>query len=317
VTLALFSVKSPSGNDPQTIRRMRSLEDAEEVALRNATEHLRRFWRSRDMIHLVDANLGEVRSEVANHADVYSSERRGVFYDGTQEHRSLQGAVVNYLTAVRLYLDHRQTQLTRDYGPTSSVLAVFNESRRRIHQGTPEYRFTYELRNYVQHCGMPLQSIQASQEASNEPESQKFTARTFVGCSRDSLLRSFGGWKHSADFLRGQKAEFEILPILETMRNCLWSLETEIVKDLMPSIWSDARTVVSILGEASTSDSIGMIASLRPSALASIGYSLSFYSAPFPLLDWLGLIHLTAGPPGYSVDFQRLERDSPPDVTYE
>src|SRR5205085_8692409 len=70
--------------------------------------------------------------------------------------REVNRAIVNYLTSVRLYLDHVQTRVTRYYGPGSIMLTRWRSIASTVHDSSAAYRIIYNLRNYVQHCGMPI-----------------------------------------------------------------------------------------------------------------------------------------------------------------
>ena len=72
---------------------------------------------------------------------------------------SLMSQIVNWLTSFRLFLDHAETNLKRTYGDNSSQVLRFKEQTALAFDGKLGYRFIYQYRNYVQHCGTPVSSI--------------------------------------------------------------------------------------------------------------------------------------------------------------
>lgn len=63
--------------------------------------------------------------------------------------------VLNFLGAVRTFLDHLHTKLKRSFGGGSAQLEFFKSLTAHQFDTSFSYRFLYKLRNYTQHCGMP------------------------------------------------------------------------------------------------------------------------------------------------------------------
>lgn len=64
--------------------------------------------------------------------------------------------LVNLLSAARLYLDQVTHDLKAIYGPSSGPVHGMEEAKSREYDGHLGYRVMEELRNHVQHRGMPL-----------------------------------------------------------------------------------------------------------------------------------------------------------------
>src|SRR6476646_1442100 len=69
---------------------------------------------------------------------------------------SVMTATVNWLSAMRMFLDHQETDLTRRFGKLSPEFVAFKTATSAAYDSEVGYRFAYQLRNYVQHCGLPL-----------------------------------------------------------------------------------------------------------------------------------------------------------------
>jgi hypothetical protein len=59
------------------------------------------------------------------------------------------------LSGFRAFLDYWETNLKREFGKDSSQANDFKQSTNNEYDNVFAYRFICELRNYVQHCGMP------------------------------------------------------------------------------------------------------------------------------------------------------------------
>jgi hypothetical protein len=109
----------------------------------------------------------------------------------------LNRRLMNLLSAARTFLDHTETDLKRRFGADSERYTRFETLTHKLYDSFFSYRFLYEFRNFVQHCGLPLDSI--SHTSTHNSRTLSATV------SRVRLLRDFG-WKAS---LRG---EIELLP---------------------------------------------------------------------------------------------------------
>jgi len=125
---------------------------------------------------------------------------------------SVMGATVNWLTSMRMFLDHEETRLNRKYGASSTEFAAFKEATRQAYDGEVGYRFAYEFRNYVQHCGLPLNHLVITTPAAPQPHLKQYTKLLL---DRDNLLAEFNNWKRVKADLQAMKPRFEMLPLLD------------------------------------------------------------------------------------------------------
>ncbi len=118
--------------------------------------------------------------------------------------------VMNYLFSFRVFLDHWATHIKRDWKLDETYIKKCKDATAYEFDNCIGYRITYRLRNYAQHCDIPISRIIGS-----ITEDEKAKVKVFV--NRDILLDDFGGWKKAEiDFLKQQEKYFEILPILES-----------------------------------------------------------------------------------------------------
>jgi hypothetical protein len=132
----------------------------------------------------------------------------------TPDHRQLGEAimtsVVNWLTSVRLFLDHEETHLKRRFGKDSTQVTHFEAAKAAAYDGRVGYRFAYRLRNFVQHCGLPWSRIEIG------PVTQVGTRATQavdLVLDRDKLLSAYREWGPVKADLNAMPPKFGLLPL--------------------------------------------------------------------------------------------------------
>ncbi len=73
--------------------------------------------------------------------------------------RNANRLFLNFLSSARTLIDHTETYLTRKYGKESYEFKKFKTKTKELFDSSFEYRFMYKLRNYAQHCGLPITNI--------------------------------------------------------------------------------------------------------------------------------------------------------------
>ncbi|MGY2096069.1 hypothetical protein [Pseudomonas simiae] len=64
--------------------------------------------------------------------------------------------VLNYLNAVRIFVDHFKMKISRSFGKSSEQLGEYQQLLKTEFDEYFSYRLLYRLRNYTTHCGLPL-----------------------------------------------------------------------------------------------------------------------------------------------------------------
>ncbi|CAD79087.1 MAG TPA: hypothetical protein DDX19_05365 [Rhodopirellula baltica] len=127
----------------------------------------------------------------------------------------VNAATLNFLGAMRTYLDHTETRLKRQFGKDSEQVAAFKGAASKSFDSSFAYRFVYRLRNFTQHCGMPLGHIAANASQQQTDATTKIAQLDFF-LDRDHLLRDFDGWGNVVEpDLRSQPARFPLQPLIE------------------------------------------------------------------------------------------------------
>ncbi|MEX0664732.1 MAG: hypothetical protein WD598_08175 [Acidimicrobiia bacterium] len=149
----------------------------------------------------------------------------------TPDHRTfgeaVMSAAVNWLTAVRLFLDHSETDLKRRFGSSSTQFLRFKTSTSAAYDTRFGYRFTYRFRNYVQHCGLPLSQISIAAPRGQLHRHAKQTVELLL--DRDALLDEFDGWSSVKAEIAAMPEQFPFLPLAEEAMEGLRQVHRELL----------------------------------------------------------------------------------------
>ncbi len=167
--------------------------------------------------------------------------------DHRQLGEALMGSTVNWLTSMRLFLDHNETALKRRFGKVSPEAQRFKTATSSAFDTKVGYRFSYRFRNYVQHCGLPLSHIEI-----NPPNP---AARTRVKQSvallldRDVLLRNYDEWGSIVKRdLQAMPPRFPLFPLVSQTMEGL----RDVYRELLDIRLSEALRRCTVLERALT-----------------------------------------------------------------
>ncbi|MDN5941464.1 MAG: hypothetical protein L0H94_06250 [Nitrospira sp.] len=164
------------------------------LALQNAREVLTNALAIEEKYEILICNYLEFEKQILNDTAYYMVRSITGYSDFFDVRLALNVRLVNLLTSARLYID----QLKRHVSGCVPVLkeeiikALFSKE----YDGNPEYRFMENLRNHVQHRGLPIHWV--SQGGSwTEAGENGFLEYSTEFASRRSFLEEDGGFKQS------------------------------------------------------------------------------------------------------------------------
>lgn len=96
--------------------------------------------------------------------------------------------LLNYLSSFKTFLEHSETILKRKFGTKSKEVVDYKSFQSKAYDNSFSYRFFYKLRNYAQHCGIPL-NFNHSLNASAE-----IKIKILLYFNRDELLKEYDSW---------------------------------------------------------------------------------------------------------------------------
>lgn len=120
--------------------------------------------------------------------------------------------LLNYLSSFKTFIDHLTTRYTRLQRQGDSFLDDFKKLTAACYDGNFPYGFFSKLRDYVQHCGLPLGSIYISEYPHRKGV---VIIKVSITMDRDNLIRSYKKWGSVKPDLQRQPRNMELLPYLD------------------------------------------------------------------------------------------------------
>lgn len=237
-------VDCTDANNERKLVGVRELSDEEVAQLELALSLVGAFNGSYSLYEICAANYAEFNK-------YYTSlrEKRGVNLQSAHE-ILIEGnrLLLNFLSSFRTFIDHQESDLKKISTADENWLEHFKQQAATLYDNTFSYRFLWNLRNYVQHCGLPVGGFAVRPIKDNNGEEKPYSSMYF---SRDSLLSEREVWKKIVrEELAQQPEEIDIGEHIDTLWDCIGELATsawEIHIHRMSNSW---EFLVGIVNEA-------------------------------------------------------------------
>jgi hypothetical protein len=201
---------------------------------------------------IVERNYRELETRARFYGELFGERRpRGLV---TPQHAaySVMTDVANWLTGFSLYLWHRETEYRRRFGDDSPQLQRFKKVCARCYDNSRDYRITYQLRNYAQHCGLPVRRVEVVALGDGITN---FGQRIGFVLDRDQLLREYD-WKRVAADVSVMPPTFDVLPVIESTMDLLRTIEQEALRIDLEEVVRVAPTLREALKRLGESDGL-------------------------------------------------------------
>ncbi len=152
--------------------------------------------------------------------------------------------ILNYLSALRMFVDHSETAMKRLHGASGDRFARFKAALSEQYDGVFAYRFLYRFRNFVQHLGLPIDSWERSEDAECGPMPLRILLK------KERLLRDSDVW--GPQVLREIKAlpdKIAITELIPKVRPCLNAIRIAYYQDDITGLRADAFKIDGVVGE--------------------------------------------------------------------
>ena len=231
------------------IEGLRTLSPSEVSEFHAANRELATFVQERELYAIFAMNVETLLEFLRTAASEMSTARQTATFDGLRPNANRH--VMNILTSMRTYLDHTETTLSHRHGRGSKPLNDFRTLCSRHYDRTFSYRFLYKLRNYAQHCGMPVGDVRSRLVSGG-------TECLVVSYNRDDLIRDYTKWGDPVkQELPRQPRLINIVRHLGPLARCLTNIERWVARLDAQRVRAHARFLVGLANEvrASRADS--------------------------------------------------------------
>lgn len=147
-------IRAVSGS-PGFVELMRE----EFIRIREAKRCLFAILGIEDKFDLLLANYIELERELLNLTLYQMIYRKLQWSDFRTDVELVNMRIANMLSSARLYLDQVAHDLDNLYGADSEIANAVRDGRARQYDGKLGYRTMEAVRNYIQHCGLPVHSM--------------------------------------------------------------------------------------------------------------------------------------------------------------
>jgi len=107
-------------------------------------------------------------------------------------HITVQHRIISFLSASRLFLDHIETALKRQYGSSSSQVEYFKSQAANLFDNHFAYRFMSKLRNMAQHVSVPVTNFAMTGGLNPDHQIHEFSFQ--FSFNKEKLLQSWSDW---------------------------------------------------------------------------------------------------------------------------
>ena len=232
------------------ITAIRDLSDEEYQDYRKASDSLFEFSRDEQLYTIVLLNHDDFLGILKRYSQEYARNQRAVNWILIERMSlDINRLLLNFLSSIRTFLDHTQTRLTKRYGAQSDRLKRFKEACSESYDANFSYRFLTKLRNYSQHCRMPLGKLTLHSEE-NPPYSGHVYHSLEAKFSRDDLLK-FDLWGTRVQTEISQlPSEFDIDPHVADMMKCIEKINLVLIEEDLPELFKSAEFIEQLIGPA-------------------------------------------------------------------
>ncbi len=157
--------------------------------------------------------------------------------------------ILNFLSIIRTFLDHTETKIKKRYGKDSGRLQRFKEICTQLYDNNFSYRFLYKLRNYAQHCGMPVGDM-SLQSSIKDIKTEEISYKLSVCFKRDELLANYDSWGNPLKMELGALDEkFEVNHHISEMMKCIENINLILIEDDIPELLESVEKIDMFLNE--------------------------------------------------------------------
>lgn len=133
-----------------------NLSDEDFQLLMQEEKKLLEFFVLKSLFDITELNLKDLQQYVSTFEADLRRDKVLILDEPDRVSLNINRLFLNYVFSYRTYIDHLETFLKRTFGDASNELTTFKKLTAELYDNHFEYRFIYKLRNYAQHCGLPI-----------------------------------------------------------------------------------------------------------------------------------------------------------------
>ena len=280
------------GVDPRwpKFSEVRPLSVDEYTIFKNNTRILLQMHRDLQVFLCVLMNYREYRSVLESYNQQCGTQngKTPSLLGGETMMLNMNRLIMNMLASVRSFLDFTTINLDHRHGKESERYKTFKNETSALYDSIFAYRFLYRLRNFVQHCGMPVGKFDISIVYNSAEALQEDSRSMEFHFSRDSLLASNFDWGKvvRSELLRMPEA-FPISPLISEMIAHVEKLQSSQIRAELPIVYDSFQWLEKLALEASGSGGMPCVCIKTPSNHPEEEWNINIQPFPLELMEQL------------------------------
>ncbi|MDO6600253.1 hypothetical protein [Tenacibaculum sp. 1_MG-2023] len=155
-----FLTKILTNKETTELDYIQEIDEDKYISIKKSIGIVDEVHNSMDLFLILQNNYNEIANFQETHIEKFIkniNEPLNIHKDDyTRLKIEINRVLQNYLSSVRMFVDHCDANLNRRFGKESAEYLNFKQTLSKFYDNNFEYRFIYKLRNFCQHCGLPV-----------------------------------------------------------------------------------------------------------------------------------------------------------------
>ncbi|MGG0387828.1 hypothetical protein ABEZ76_07575 [Priestia megaterium] len=225
---------------------VKELKVEEYTVYNKIKKRLMQFQQDQQLYTMINWNYHDIYRKISYYLSEYSQNSSVDWIKMDRILLDINRLLLNFLSACRTFLDHNQTRLNKEFGSESEQMKRFKAACSKEYDNYFSYRFLYKLRNYAQHCGMPVGNVSIGGKAVRIPdEVENFLSVQF---DRNSLLKNYDSWGKP---VKGELLElpdfFEVNGYIDEVMGCFERINFILIEERIPDLLEGTQYIIDLI----------------------------------------------------------------------
>lgn len=155
-------------------------------------------------------------------------------FEALQQRVLVARRLTNVLTGFRLYVDQTDHAVSKVFGGLSDELKEIKKFKANLYDKHFGYRFLEALRNHVQHCDLPVETLTYNSKLVDREKEAKVQFSVIPNASLESLAENDDFKKTILKELKNGQDKIDLRPHVREYVSCLVSLHKQLEKLFSP-----------------------------------------------------------------------------------
>lgn len=185
------------------------------------------YWIFQSNVASFDSYLSKDHSKTLLRSSLSETEREIV---KIQVNRKF----LNILSSFRSFIDHAGTTVSRQKSEGIDLTQAFKEAQSSEYDQNEYYRFLWELRNFAQHCSLPISGYKIKVNSSEN--GLTFSTKLAPYIDSKFLLEQWSNWKPVVKTWLEKRSEIYVTELIQETRDSILNVQKSFLGRDIPSV---------------------------------------------------------------------------------